>query len=151
MEEESKQNWKAEPRNCTSGQGLGPQEAVTILSCLCCVGLWSLARPQGLPTHPQSPRILGPKNPCSAGGKGASTLPGPLPTGAQNFLQKEKAPGDETVKLRPSGSVPAQPSPAEGTESLEGLTPSSSLQSLFSFFFFTLLFFFPLLSSLPFW
>lgn len=109
MEGESQQDWEAEPRNCTSGQGLGPQEAVTILSCLSCVGLWSLARPQGLPTHLQSLRIPGPKNPCSAGRRGASTLPGPLPTPAQNFLQKEKAPGDETVKLHPSGSVPAQP------------------------------------------
>lgn len=31
MDGESQQDWEAEPRNCTSGQGLGPQEAVTIL------------------------------------------------------------------------------------------------------------------------
>lgn len=81
-----------------------------MLSCLSCVRV--VEPGQDLPTHPQSPRILGPKDPYRARRRGASTLPGPLPAPAQNFLQKEKASGDETVKLRPSGSVPAQPSPA---------------------------------------
>lgn len=103
MEGESHQDWEAEPRNCTSGQGLGPQEAVTILSCLSCVGLWSPARPRGLPTHLQSLRIPGPKNPLQCWEEGSLHPAWPPAHSSSELSPKRKGPRGRNCEAPPFG------------------------------------------------
>lgn len=61
----------------------------------------------GLPTPALSPRVPGPHRPGGEGGSEQDPLPSTLPgllAAAQNFLQKERASGDETAWPHPSGS-----------------------------------------------
>lgn len=74
---------------------------------------------QGLPTHPQSPRILGPKDPYGAGRRGDSTLPGPLPASSSELSPKRKGPRGRNCEAPPLGLSTSSAFTSLEAESLE--------------------------------